>query len=76
LHLPAREHAPRRKRQFEAIAGVPVKRHSMFEQVPRGLCFYSARDGQGYWVPVPIYWILHTWRKLHITYLRWKLKRK
>lgn len=56
-----------------------MKRHSSFEQVPRGLRFIAIREtmttDQGLWVPVPIFWIVHTWRKLYLAYLRWSLNR-
>jgi hypothetical protein len=55
-----------------------MKRHNMFEEVPRGFRFYSndITRGDGYWVPAPIYWILRIRRELYIVYLRWQLRRK
>jgi hypothetical protein len=55
-----------------------VKTHHIFEEVPRGFRFYSigGPNFDGIWVPVPVYWMLHGWRKLYLAYLRRKLRRK
>jgi hypothetical protein len=55
-----------------------MRRHNMFDEVPPGWRFYSTGDylsGEGVWVPVPVYWVLHTWRQVRIAYLRWSLRR-